>query len=538
MAMAEPDELGQIQAAKERRFRSTYQSHFVSPASRPNLRFGAVSLLTPRGSGMQGDMMTQMSPQMQGGMDMNQGSVQILQLNNSPFTDSQMQWLQRNVPMNAQFRGGQSPRMQGQSPNPQFSKPGSRDGNRVPFKGGSTTPRSMQRGGGGLSNAGGIVVRNSNSRLSMKGNATLGIIRLDNDYPQAPGDINCPQSFTYDVFYRVVPGLTFEMCQSGKLSPNVQKQFLEAIDLMEMKGVSGITGDCGFMMYFQKLARTHTRKPVFVSALAQLPAITCSFAKNDLIAVLTANGESLKPMHDLIKDECGVDPEDPRFLFVGCEDVPGLERVALGQKVDVASVTPGIVRKAQSVLQACPAVRAFLMESTELTPYSDALRTATGLPVYDAITCCDYFISGFRDNRRVGANDWQMALDGEQTNYNVIADGAGRNEDASAMTRRISKTEPSKSARRPSSTSPACPEDAAAMTAIGLEVKERFKSMRKAFRKMDQNHDGRISKEELLEMCRQWNIPQSEALMRAADVDHTGTLDFAEFAAKIAATSV
>jgi len=122
--------------------------------------------------------------------------------------------------------------------------------------------------------------------------------------------------------------------------------------------------------------------------------------------------------------------------------------------------------------------------------------------------------------------------DGMQTNdrsganlYNVIADGTGRNEDANAMTARISKTEPSN-------------EDANAMIAMGREVKERFRNMRTAFRKMDQNHDGRISKKELLEMCRQWNIPQSEALIRAADVDNTGTLDFAEFAQKIAATSV
>ena len=42
--------------------------------------------------------------------------------------------------------------------------------------------------------------------------ACLGVIRLDYDYPPAPGDIDSPDSFAYDVYYRVVPGLTFEMC--------------------------------------------------------------------------------------------------------------------------------------------------------------------------------------------------------------------------------------------------------------------------------------------------------------------------------------
>ena len=39
--------------------------------------------------------------------------------------------------------------------------------------------------------------------------ASLGILRLDYDYPAAPGDMDCPDSFAYDVYYRVIPGYTF-----------------------------------------------------------------------------------------------------------------------------------------------------------------------------------------------------------------------------------------------------------------------------------------------------------------------------------------
>jgi uncharacterized protein YoaH (UPF0181 family) len=35
---------------------------------------------------------------------------------------------------------------------------------------------------------------------------------------------------------------------SGKLSPAVEKEFLDAIQDLMARGVSGITGDCGFMM--------------------------------------------------------------------------------------------------------------------------------------------------------------------------------------------------------------------------------------------------------------------------------------------------
>ena len=154
-----------------------------------------------------------------------------------------------------------------------------------------------------------------------------------------------------------------------------------------------------------------------MSALAQLPAVTCAFAEDEKIIVMTANKKTLLPMHDLIKNECGVETQNPRYVFVGCEDVDGFEAVALGQKVDVEKVEPGIVRKAQETLKKYPEARAFLLECTELPPYSDAIRHATGLPVFDAITNCDFFITGFTDNTRFGKNDWQHEWDGKQDDY-------------------------------------------------------------------------------------------------------------------------
>jgi hypothetical protein len=156
------------------------------------------------------------------------------------------------------------------------------------------------------------------------------------------------------------------------------------------------------MLWFQSLARQHTTKPIFLSSLAHLPAVTCAYGPKEKIAIFTANSASLAPMRELIREQCGVDSEGERFVIVGCEDVPGFEAVAAGDKVDVRAVTPGIVAKAKAVLAADPAIKAILMECTELPQFSDAVRVATGLPVYDAITCCDFFIGSFADNPRFG----------------------------------------------------------------------------------------------------------------------------------------
>lgn len=99
-------------------------------------------------------------------------------------------------------------------------------------------------------------------------------------------------------------------------------------------------------------------------------------------------------MRNLIRDECGVDTQDKRYHIVGAQDVPGFEAVALGEKVDTKKVTPGMVELCKKILVDYPDTRAFLFECTELPPYSDAVRAATGKPVFDAITCCDFFLSG------------------------------------------------------------------------------------------------------------------------------------------------
>ena len=65
----------------------------------------------------------------------------------------------------------------------------------------------------------------------MKASPSLGVVRLDYDYPPAPGDIDSAETFGYNVYYRVVPGLTFDMCQAGELEGDVKSRFIEAIEV-------------------------------------------------------------------------------------------------------------------------------------------------------------------------------------------------------------------------------------------------------------------------------------------------------------------
>merc|ERR1712039_952659 len=157
--------------------------------------------------------------------------------------------------------------------------------------------------------------------------------------------------------------------------------------------------------------------PVFMSAMCQCPMISVAFDKYDKILILTANSATLKPQKDTLLSQCGFDVDDDRFVIYGCQDVPGFDAVAKGEEVDVEYVTPGIVKMTKDILMKIPTIRAICLECTELPPYSDALRFHTKLPVFDAITCTDFFVSARKDNPRFGMNSWQADWDGEADDY-------------------------------------------------------------------------------------------------------------------------
>lgn len=120
-------------------------------------------------------------------------------------------------------------------------------------------------------------------------NFTVGILQIDYQYPAALGDICHPDSFGHDVIYEKINGLTFEKCQDGYLTPEIEKEIENAVKKLQEKGVVAITGDCGFLHPYQDTVLNYSKVPVFMSSLIQLPLIESQIRKDDKIAIFTAN---------------------------------------------------------------------------------------------------------------------------------------------------------------------------------------------------------------------------------------------------------
>jgi len=246
-------------------------------------------------------------------------------------------------------------------------------------------------------------------RLEKDQMPAIGIMRIDYTYPAAMGDAAHPNSYYYRTPHATVKGLTFEYVQTG--DPLTEAQAAEMAravkELETVPGLMGIAGDCGFLVNYQAYAVTlSTKAPVFISAMLQCTLLTSLFGDDSKVLVLTANGPELRRVMPKLLSLVNVPPKDhDRFIVEGCENLPGFEAVKLAQKVDVEKVQPHCVALVQSQLKANPAIRAVLLECTELPPYADAIREATGLVVMDVITLVDYFHGAVSENPYFGI-DW------------------------------------------------------------------------------------------------------------------------------------
>mmetsp|Transcript_120575 Transcript_120575/g.313070 ORF Transcript_120575/g.313070 Transcript_120575/m.313070 type:complete len:321 (-) Transcript_120575:115-1077(-) len=261
-------------------------------------------------------------------------------------------------------------------------------------------------------------IQHSRESAQTENHPTLGVIRLDYDYPPQVGDIDHPGSFAFPVEYRAVPGLTFEMCQLGKMTSQIERNFIEAIEFLESEGVVAITGDCGFMLHFQDLASRHTSKPVFMSSCCMLPAVRASICHQGKILVVTANSREFQAMHDLILEMCSTDTNRDKYVIVGVQDVPGFEPIFTRGMIDIPKAEAGIVEKC---VKACSEhkISAILFECTQLPPFSDSVRAATKKPIFDAIVACDFFVDAFSDNPRFGLRTWYKTWDGRHSSFHI-----------------------------------------------------------------------------------------------------------------------
>ena len=224
----------------------------------------------------------------------------------------------------------------------------------------------------------------------------VGLVQLRAMLPMIPGHVGNGTTFDFPLLYReMLPPDPYKIMA---LEPEKETEFVDEIvkaaKWLELQGVRGIVGNCGFFGTYQKVVQERIDTPFFSSSLVQLPTILQCLPRKKKVGVVTANGPILEECPAV--ENCGVSLEDKaeRVVIQGAEG-PEFDKVLkqTGEPFNVLKLEGEIVSAAEKILKKDPNIGAILLECTELPPAAFAVQKAARLPVYDYTTLIEFIQS-------------------------------------------------------------------------------------------------------------------------------------------------
>jgi Asp/Glu/Hydantoin racemase len=206
----------------------------------------------------------------------------------------------------------------------------------------------------------------------------LGVVMLDTRFPRPRGDIGNAETFAFPVRLRTVSGASPRRVVVER-DLSLLAPFIAAARELEREGVAAITTSCGFLALFQREMAASVGVPLWTSSLVLIAELERA---GERVGIVTADAASL-----------GVD----HLRAVGERDDTAREGLAPGSRfratllddrveLDRDEAEQATVDAARRLVARHPEVTTIVLECTNMPPYADAVRAATGLPVRDITT--------------------------------------------------------------------------------------------------------------------------------------------------------
>lgn len=213
-----------------------------------------------------------------------------------------------------------------------------------------------------------------------KPSAGLGILMLDTTFDRPDGDAGNPASWPFQVQIERVPGALARPVVSGEFV--AVGEFIAAGNRLIENGVTAIITTCGFLVRHQKELAAALSVPVETSTLMHYLELQRNVGVGQRVAILTIDASALDAG---VRAAAGIEREALVFSLARCAHFASAILDAT-VPLDLQRAEAEWVELAVGVQQRHPDIGMWLFECANMPPYADAVRRATGLPVFDALT--------------------------------------------------------------------------------------------------------------------------------------------------------
>jgi Asp/Glu/hydantoin racemase len=213
----------------------------------------------------------------------------------------------------------------------------------------------------------------------------LGILTLDTCHALVRGNVQHAESFSFAVEYQVVADVPIEALMRG--DPAALPAIVQAAQALEARGVEVIVGACGSFANFQRNVADALSVPAFMSILLEVPLILRSLPRHRHLGIIFARAESFTAR---VREQCGI-ADSPRIVSLEAAELPAFKAI-LEQRGSLESeaLERELVELTLRTLKQQPAIGAWLLQCSDLPPYSASIQRATGLPVFDMVALIEH----------------------------------------------------------------------------------------------------------------------------------------------------
>ena len=215
------------------------------------------------------------------------------------------------------------------------------------------------------------------------GQVPRGLVQLET----LPGNSTNPKSYAFPVRFNRIKGANIHTVLE-RPSEDVLKNMIIESKKMISEGIEAITTSCGFNAIFQKELASSLDVPVFTSSLLQVPLVHKMLGPDRSIAVITAKKSALKLEH---LRAAGI-TADIRPNILGMENSPEWNKIftAPDDDVDLDVIADDVIGTAKEAVSQDKSIGAFVLECTDLPPFSEPIRQELHLPVFDFVTLIEF----------------------------------------------------------------------------------------------------------------------------------------------------
>ena len=216
----------------------------------------------------------------------------------------------------------------------------------------------------------------------------LGVLMLDTCFPRPVGDIGNPETFDrlgIPVRYSTVAGASPQRVVRES-DASLIAPFVAAAQALVAQGAVLLSTSCGFLARYQRELQLAVHVPIISSSLLWLVSpLWNDERKRPYLGVLTIDAAALdaRQFHGV-----GADPFTPVMgVAAGCEFQRQI--MANAATLDVAQAERDVVAAALSLLALHPEITTLVLECTNMPPYAQAIRAATGIRVEHIVSLID-----------------------------------------------------------------------------------------------------------------------------------------------------